>query len=73
MSRNEEVVKPRAVHRYNINMGPIDILDLVILASQLQIKTSKWWKSDSVKWHFHRKLVHELFSQFWWQFSKSLI
>ena len=37
--RNEEVVKPRIVHRCNTNMGPFDILDMVVLASKLQIKT----------------------------------
>ena len=37
--RNEEVAKPRTVHRCNTNMGPFDILDMIVLASKLQIKT----------------------------------
>lgn len=37
--RNEE--KPLVVHRYNSNMGAVDRLDMVVLASKLPVKTLK--------------------------------
>lgn len=42
--RNEEVVRPLVVHRYNSNMGAVDRLDMVVSASKLPVKTLKWWK-----------------------------
>ena len=48
---NEDIIKPRCVHKYNQNIGDVDNVDRQLSITETVRKTMKWYRILTSRYH----------------------